>query len=77
MENLVTRVLITGVGGFIGSNLAEHLSSKDYEVIGLDRESNVEVEQKINKFIVADLTICDESIITDNKIDYIVPRKNF
>ena len=72
MENLVTRILITGVGGFIGSNLAEHFYSKDYEVIGLDRVSNVEVEQKISKFIVADLKICDESIITDNKIDYIV-----
>ena len=30
------RILVTGVGGFIGSNLAERLLSEGYEVIGID-----------------------------------------
>ena len=30
------KVMITGVAGFIGSNLADFLISKNYDVIGLD-----------------------------------------
>ncbi|MEM4261928.1 MAG: GDP-mannose 4,6-dehydratase, partial [Candidatus Diapherotrites archaeon] len=30
------KVLITGMAGFIGSNLAKHLSSKKIGVIGID-----------------------------------------
>lgn len=30
------RILITGVAGFIGSNLADTLLAKDYRVIGID-----------------------------------------
>jgi nucleoside-diphosphate-sugar epimerase len=42
------KVLITGVAGFIGSNLAERLLKKGYEVIGVDnyitgQERNVQI----------------------------------
>lgn len=30
------KILITGVGGFIGYNLASHLLSKNYKIIGID-----------------------------------------
>ena len=30
------KILITGVGGFIGYNLANHLLSKNYKIIGID-----------------------------------------
>jgi UDP-glucose 4-epimerase len=33
---LAARCLVTGVGGFIGSHLAEHLLAEGYEVVGLD-----------------------------------------
>ena len=34
------KVLITGVAGFIGSNLTDRLLSEDYEVIGVDNFNN-------------------------------------
>jgi UDP-N-acetylglucosamine 4-epimerase len=34
------KVLITGVAGFIGSNLAEYLLNHEYEIIGVDNLSN-------------------------------------
>lgn len=40
MLNQVSRVLITGAAGFIGSYLAERLCSLDFEVIGLDNFSS-------------------------------------
>ena len=32
----MTKVLITGVGGFLGSHLADSFLSKNYEVVGID-----------------------------------------
>ena len=33
-------VIITGVAGYIGSQLASHLLEKNYEIIGIDDFSN-------------------------------------
>ena len=72
MEDFLMRVLITGIGGFIGSKLAEYLSSMNYEIIGLDKVLNDKIEPKTTEYIVVDLTSCDESVIKNYKIDYIV-----
>ena len=66
------RVLITGIGGFVGSNLAEYLSSMNYEIIGVDKVLNNKIQIKTFEYIVADLTSCDESVIVSYKVDYIV-----
>lgn len=48
MKNQPRRVVITGIGGFIGQQLASHLRSEGYDVTGLDLklngESGLEVE---------------------------------
>ena len=36
MSNSIKKVLVTGVGGFLGSHLAEKLVEKKYKVIGVD-----------------------------------------
>ena len=72
MEDFLMRVLITGIGGFIGSKLAEYLSSMNYEIIGLDKILNDKIKYKTIEYIVVDLTSCDESVIKNYKIDYIV-----
>jgi len=66
------RVLITGIGGFIGSNLAEYLFSLKYEIIGLDKVLNNKIQTKTSEYIVVDLTNCDENVINSYKVDYIV-----
>jgi len=42
------RVLITGVAGFIGSQLAERIHSKGLEVIGIDNFSTGNAENLSN-----------------------------
>jgi len=66
------RVLITGIGGFIGSKLAEYLSSMNYEIIGLDKVLNDKIEPKPTEYIVEDLINCDASVFNSYKVDYIV-----
>ena len=39
------RILITGVAGFIGSNLAEYLLKKGHDIIGIDNLSYGLLEQ--------------------------------
>ena len=39
------RILITGVAGFIGSNLAQYLIKKGYDVVGIDDLSYGVIEQ--------------------------------
>ena len=35
----MTRSIVTGLGGFIGSNLCDYLLSQGHEVIGIDNQS--------------------------------------
>ena len=35
----MTRSIVTGAGGFIGSNLCDYLLSQGHEVIGIDNQS--------------------------------------
>ena len=64
-------ILLTGAAGFIGSNLAEQLLEKGYQVIGLDnfssfypraiKERNLEVLRKNSDFEFFEMDIRDES----------------
>ena len=73
----MNTVLITGVAGLLGSNLADYLISKKIKVIGVDDLSggykeNVNPEVKLN---ILNLTKDVESlnnIFNSNKIDYYV-----
>ncbi|MFZ5424556.1 MAG: SDR family NAD(P)-dependent oxidoreductase [Patescibacteria group bacterium] len=47
------KVLITGVAGFIGSNLAEYLLNNDYEVVGIDN-FNEFYKRKIKDYNIKD-----------------------
>ena len=51
MEDILRQVLITGIGGFIGSKLAEYLSSINYEIVGLDKVLNAKIEQKLQNIL--------------------------
>jgi len=81
------NVLITGVAGFIGSNLAEYLLNKDISVIGIDnfsqyyskklKDHNLTTIPKSKNFtfIEADLTNPEQmkkKVFTKFKIDAIV-----
>lgn len=76
MNNIKT-ILITGVAGFIGSNLAERLLGMNCTVIGIDNlsyglERNVSniKNHKNFKFIIGDIT--NPLILKDYKCDVIV-----
>lgn len=72
-----SRIVISGVAGFIGSSLAFKLCSLDYEVIGIDNllcgyESNIEKILSLDNFIFYKLSITDSSILNILKKDDIV-----
>lgn len=61
MEN--SRILITGVAGFIGSNLADYFLSKGYTVVGLDnfstgKRDNIQHLENNSNFIFFEGDIC-------------------
>ncbi len=71
------KILITGVAGFIGSNLAEVLLKQGYEVIGIDNMSHGFQRNITNcllhpsfKFILGD--IANPLILKDIKADIVV-----
>jgi UDP-N-acetylglucosamine 4-epimerase len=89
VKNLLRKVprrwLVTGVAGFIGSNLLEHLLKLEQDVVGLDnfstgKEKNLaEVKTLINaqqwsrfKFIngdIRDLSVCQQACTS---VDYVL-----
>src|SRR5436305_8617573 len=66
------RILITGVTGFVGSNLVKHFSVlSDYTVIGLSRDVEKAKEQfRSNKLEV--VAKYSASILDQLKIDYVI-----
>tara|TARA_B100000315_G_scaffold220984_1_gene224054 strand:- start:353 stop:1294 length:942 start_codon:yes stop_codon:yes gene_type:complete len=56
------NILITGVAGFIGSNLAENLLNKHYRVVGIDDLSYGVIEQIPGKVEFHKLDICSENL---------------
>ncbi len=69
----MTRVLLTGVAGFIGSNLAERLTARGDEVVGVDnfdpfyargvKEANLAVLRQRRGFSFHELDILDGAAI--------------
>ncbi|WP_339026172.1 NAD-dependent epimerase/dehydratase family protein [Leclercia pneumoniae] len=77
--------LITGVAGFIGSNLLEQLLKLDQDVVGLDNLStgylsNLELVKELVsneqwkrfKFIEGDIRNLDDCLIACEKVDYVL-----
>lgn len=67
--------LVTGVAGFIGSHVADHLIQKGYKVIGVDDLSGgfEEIVPEGVDFYQGSITDVEfvESIFEDNSVDYI------
>lgn len=73
------KILITGVAGFIGSNLCEFLLSKGHQIVGLDnfitgKPINIEPFLKNKNFIfnkgdILDYKICSE---LTKKVDFVL-----
>ena len=76
MQNLNMKILITGVAGFIGSNLAKRLFEKGHSVIGIDNLNygflrNIESKGDPNfEFIMGD--IANPLMLKDVKADIVV-----
>ncbi len=73
--NNMTKVLVTGVNGFVGKHLVNELSSRGIETIGLDHRGplNPTITDKIKNFIVCDLTSKAEvSKLPLNNIDGVI-----
>lgn len=68
------RILVTGVAGFIGSNLAQRLLIDGHEVIGVDDYSNGFEKNVPNgvKMIVSDLRNENISSLLPKKVDVIM-----
>jgi len=58
----VIKILITGVAGFIGSNLAEYLLQKGHEISGIDNFAFGLIEQIPDKVKFYQEDICSKSI---------------
>ncbi|MDB2245713.1 SDR family oxidoreductase [Halorubrum ezzemoulense] len=70
--------LVTGVAGFIGSNLADALLSRGYDVRGVDnfatgREQNLETLRDATRFSFQEVDIRDAEAMTDTTegVDYV------
>jgi UDP-glucose 4-epimerase len=66
------KILVTGVAGFIGSNLADYLISKNFEVIGIDNLSYGVAEQIPEGVKFHNVDIRDKSIFNlFEGVDYV------
>ena len=66
------KVLITGVAGFIGSNLADYFIKKNIDVVGVDNLSYGVIEQVPKKVKFHKIDIRDKKICNHFKdIDYV------
>lgn len=77
------KILITGVAGFIGSNLCERLLESNFTVIGIDnfdnfycrklKEQNIEIFSNYTNFKFYELDICkDLELLKNEQIDIVI-----
>ena len=81
----MTKILVTGCAGFIGSHLCEKLLDCDYEVYGIDNLNNYydqnkklknlkEIQNNVNskKFSFVKDSLIDTEIISQHKFDVVI-----
>lgn len=68
------KILITGVAGFIGSNLASELLKRKYEVIGLDNLSQGNKRNIINILKDADFRFVKGDVRSENTVNKLMDR---
>jgi nucleoside-diphosphate-sugar epimerase len=71
------KVIVTGVAGFIGSNLAARLLNEGHQVIGIDNLStgfkrNLELLMNKEGFVFIEGDLNNPSVYYDSKADYII-----
>ncbi|MDA3952354.1 MAG: NAD-dependent epimerase/dehydratase family protein [Bacteroidales bacterium] len=71
------KILITGVAGFIGSNLANQLLKRNHEIVGIDNLSygslnNIEEIISNDKFQFIQGDICNPLLLKDIKAELII-----
>ncbi len=62
MSETESKILVTGVNGFVGGHLTEALISEGYEVVGCGTQEKPSkmVAGKINEYIHCDLTVAEQ-----------------
>ncbi len=82
----MVKILVTGIAGFIGSNLGEHLIKGDVKLIGIDnfdpfydrevKENNLNILNRSSNFIFFEGDICNASflntILNNEKPDLVI-----
>ncbi len=71
------KILITGVAGFVGSNLAERLLELGHKIVGIDNLSygerrNIEKFKTVENFEFINGDVCNPMLLKDIKVDLIV-----
>lgn len=62
---MTEKIFVTGVNGFVGKHLVNHLHSQDIEVVGVGREdvANPEIMDLLSRYYVCELT--DQSAVNN------------
>lgn len=69
----MSRVLVTGASGFLGSQLASKLTSEGHTVIAMQRDTNVNLAGKATFIIKGDVTDYDllRRVIADYEVEHV------
>lgn len=71
----MTKVLVTGMAGLLGSNFTRHLLSQGYDVIGIDDFSGGYKENLVPGILCSDINLADlnavDKFFAEQKPDYI------
>jgi GDP-4-dehydro-6-deoxy-D-mannose reductase len=60
----MSRILITGIAGFVGRHLSIHALSKGHQVFGLDSSSESGLSMAADRSIVSVVDICDQDSVS-------------
>lgn len=69
---MVTRILVTGAGGFIGHHMVKYLVAKGYWVRGVDLKEPEYEPSPANEFEIMDLRRWDNCLLATRGIDEVV-----